>query len=1529
MTSTIPKIKKTVSANKNATTTIVLELPVIHHAIFPIGYDLAATTLTELTAVTSEQKNIEAFTETLSDRSVKNASLQPGWLMVFREGVLWKEFEVRATDNSETSNSETHQTTLHEVDLLDQQTLDHREAEGEATHYFLLPEDNECEIAFSDVQWPWLLISHMGGLLEEAHPDEADWPYLLPENYVCRVGDDPRLHQWSNSSATQSRKQRCQKITKNSNSCHQQRTEITLTQKESDCIPSILQESPFDISADLTNNLAHFTNQHITVNVLNADHITKRLTSRYHAAWALLTDALTHISTPYEKDHPLKSEFPYSNYYESALIAHQVYFSEPNKQYSTLWERDNLALHHRKNLKLNDIQLTLGVDLRKSIRGLIEIAGNDIADFLNGEYGDFGKDWLSNLTGQLNDTWAFSEAPSDLQEDENDPTQKQFRHIRWQKLSTLFTKLADHPASQCQHIDGTPTIRKEVASSKEQQPGYRVLNKILQGKHPLSPLALNQPDKVQYTYQQTLEELIESMDDGNNAEPDLMKTLLTQIHQLQNPKDSNNGHATKDTQEATLSKGGQAILDVSLLTTKWALSVASQLLVGSNALSAKGVDGAALNGDIEQIRKLLGSAPNVHLHYSSFNDLIKEQSNTSTDNTGSANKNGQLIIAKALSDMQSDKTEISDTDTPKAPEEQAKQLQVGTDKKLALLEKQYLQDSNQYKRIEAPKAIDEQIKAINAAKNANRKALAESNNIISDAIDKNTARLREILLEGGQEALDNAYLDSEIKDIENIKQQAIQKKTQAIEYQKYADERIDDFKQLKVDLETSRIKKTSALTDQSTLLANIDKEHPLYAFKKVTDDYLNNVKQIQGDTEQQKVNYRSRHQQNQLDRLNKQQQGIDVIHTNTAEGRSLKAFLETQRNKLKEITDNPIKIEYTTAENFSDARTAFQHDPKVVVFTPAQSTTMNAVQKGSYIVVGEESQHIFRKSNALTLESRQEGTVMVGSLMLILNTYNTLKLLNNWKGEDNKLKNVRNVVDLLGTVTGTGHSIGEVWKSVHEAKKLSSTPVSARAIAFNSSKLLNVRMLKTLPIASAVAGIAVGSYDAVQAFMRGDDVGYTHAMLAASGISGLLAIATTGIASAILGPIGIALAIGAVILQHTLLKEDNMLDTWLEKGPFSEDKNNNSLFFRPIPITGYQLPNEVSDTLKQKMGVSHHSVWFGGESIGRKHKPDPKNIHERILSLSIKQLGIALVLDQNYVLLGYKKQRSYYSSENVIFNDLTGDISVLENSTKHTLGRIGETLGANSWGIIDTLIDSVPSLTQEDKNSDVSVRFEDVVFNDEDKFTEPMKLYPAASLELLLNGLYPLKASFELMPVEKKLIKILPGQMRKKIYEKSGNRAKITIDLPYFIEGESVLMVEIRVAREDEKQNNKELPSITFKGESRLKISQIDLLDLYENQKNEGYYKNIKEGKQQLVIIKDFTKSSFNGKMEIINQLHLGERIELECWVILAISHQEGNSKNTVQMPYKKAEFWLSPSPSVEAKQNAWLTVISQDTLRS
>ncbi|UZW75095.1 hypothetical protein [Alkalimarinus sediminis] len=296
-----------------------------------------------------------------------------------------------------------------------------------------------------------------------------------------------------------------------------------------------------------------------------------------------------------------------------------------------------------------------------------------------------------------------------------------------------------------------------------------------------------------------------------------------------------------------------------------------------------------------------------------------------------------------------------------------------------------------------------------------------------------------------------------------------------------------------------------------------------------------------------------------------------------------------------------------------------------------------------------------------------------------------------------------------------------------------------------------------------------------------------------------------------------------------------------------------------------------------------------------------------------------MILDQNYQLLGFKRLYANQPLDQVEFEDLTGEIFVTDNGHKRLLGRIGEQLGDTSWGIVDRLVDSFPSLISIREHSDTSVRFEDT-WGDEDKFTEPMKRYPAASLELLLNGLYPLKANFELMPVEKKLV----GRSGRNKYELKGNRAKVTVDLPYFIEGESVLIVELKLSRSFFGQPKVGCPAIKYEGQETIEIKSTKLPD-YSYEAGTGVYRNNQNAQSQVILVVDFDNESFSSDYK----LDIGKKIEVECWVkVLVSGDNEQHSKTSIFLPWRGRSLWEDNS-SGKSSEDGWLVYESNASFRN
>ena len=177
-----------------------------------------------------------------------------------------------------------------------------------------------------------------------------------------------------------------------------------------------------------------------------------------------------------------------------------------------------------------------------------------------------------------------------------------------------------------------------------------------------------------------------------------------------------------------------------------------------------------------------------------------------------------------------------------------------------------------------------------------------------------------------------------------------------------------------------------------------------------------------------------------------------------------------------------------------------------------------------------------------------------------------------------------------------------------------------------------------------------------------------------------------------------------------------------------------------------------------------------------------------------------LILDQNYRVLGIDYTHLHLDSVGPKFwvepNDLT--VYIKNENTLHPFAKIDETLGNNSAEILKKTDDVFKLFAPQSMPVDASPRFDGV--GDEDKFTEAMKdktFGGAASLEILLNALFPIKAKLSLIPLDdqgnqlKKEISTREGVAYDDLSKAEGVRVIIEVDVPYFIEGQSALQVRL------------------------------------------------------------------------------------------------------------------------------------------
>jgi len=592
------------------------------------------------------------------------------------------------------------------------------------------------------------------------------------------------------------------------------------------------------------------------------------------------------------------------------------------------------------------------------------------------------------------------------------------------------------------------------------------------------------------------------------------------------------------------------------------------------------------------------------------------------------------------------------------------------------------------------------------------------------------------------------------------------------------------------------------------------------------------------------------------------------------------------------------------------------------------------MHKGNFIHIEATGQHLFNKNLTENVDAQILRTTAITSTFYLLDMVNVWNASHTLSSDKRDAQSKRNIADFAGSTMGLMSSTTDAWETLHKAK-VYQTRAEQQATVFvktfgtgvGASNAMRMSFFKVLPSFAAFAGIGVAIWDYNKASANDDDFQYVHLMMIASGGIGFFGLF---FASAILGPVALGIAVVATVLQYTVWKEDNLLDTWMSKGPFSEENNRWTPVLRPL--YDYRRPQYATTGIQN---IEKHTAWLSGTHVGIGNTLTDKNNRNRkrkVLSVPLKLCGHNLILDQNYKLLGYHVYQRGHYDYTLIFDDITGVIGITgSNGDSAVLGTVGQSMGATSWEACDKIRDKLEQLTPGLALSDISVRTDDGA-GDEDKFIEPMRNDPtagAASLELLLNGLYPLQAEFKLEPVSKTQTGYTNGRIPMPTYDYSGNRAVITVDLPYFIEGLSEVLVELRVDREG-KDSRKNMPIIQIGNSATFKLTNLSELPIHEDSKGSGIYKCSKKTTPQIKIVVDFDHSSFeDDKHKARYAQQYNNRLDFECWIKINTNGKEKNEE-TIFMPWRGSDIWQQPESlqSNKAKDNSWLILSDSITLR-
>ena len=336
-----------------------------------------------------------------------------------------------------------------------------------------------------------------------------------------------------------------------------------------------------------------------------------------------------------------------------------------------------------------------------------------------------------------------------------------------------------------------------------------------------------------------------------------------------------------------------------------------------------------------------------------------------------------------------------------------------------------------------------------------------------------------------------------------------------------------------------------------------------------------------------------------------------------------------------------------------------------------------------------------------------------------------------------------------------------------------------------------------LPVIAGTLGVVVAGMDYLGAAYKGDDVRKAYAFQLVGGgmvtVGTLLAMSGAGISAAVaavappLALLGFALAATGVVLGNTIWHKDDLMALWLEHGPFACARPE-----RRLPVVETRVPFVVppeavtgAALLQTSLGPLHQFRYAGIRPCLAVRLAQPP---ATTLSLYLHKVGILLILDSHYRLLGLMDYRPAPEGRNlrqVIRLNGNGQLSLkLSGQADQFLGTFGQPLAAT----LDELLEMTRDWRDEpasEPSRDTSGRLNTGLLDrwfgeDEDKYIAPVRQHPKAAAELLLTALYPVEVRQLTVTQED------ASQAR-------GNIVITRLSVPYFIEGQSRLIFELRV----------------------------------------------------------------------------------------------------------------------------------------
>ena len=287
--------------------------------------------------------------------------LRPGWLYLFKEGKLWKEFQVNCTHNIDPLAildhlfNEEQRTTFAEVQLHPEQKSTVREAGAVERPYLLLPQDIEFDMAWSEIQWGWDRIESMA---DESLRQKRCVSISLPK---AQSQSNAALQHYSSES-------------------YQLYADTSIPQ----WIRS-LTSSMFSAESN-----EHPVQHIITVQFEDYLEIGRELANRYQRAVVGHDNLIAELqdsdnSGDFPQGSPKKYPYRFARWFNSAQLVYQQVFSA-DQQDKNYFSKQHSLHTFRSQLDIKDIYVALGIDARRLARTYAEQCHWQLMNFIRGQY---------------------------------------------------------------------------------------------------------------------------------------------------------------------------------------------------------------------------------------------------------------------------------------------------------------------------------------------------------------------------------------------------------------------------------------------------------------------------------------------------------------------------------------------------------------------------------------------------------------------------------------------------------------------------------------------------------------------------------------------------------------------------------------------------------------------------------------------------------------------------------------------------------------------------------------------------------------------------------------------------------------------------------------------------------------------------------------------------------------------------------------------------------------------------------------